>query len=376
MRILADVRLLSRGGASGIEEYTRNLLQALFAADQENEYSLFYNGFRKEPLNLNVAPRPGSGTNIIDWRIPNKILDAGTRFFGWPTIDRLIKTDLVFSPHFNILKTANAPRVVTFHDLSFLHHPYFFSAKQKFWHWLQNIQKQASEAAKIIAVSEFTKSDLVNLLNIPAEKVEVIYSGVAEDFRVIEKKELTGARPFFLSLGTLEPRKNVPAIIRAFNLLKQDALFADWQLVIAGKQGWIHRSIDREAEESPFRSDIVFTGMVKPKERVLLYNLAKVFVYPSFFEGFGFPPLEAQASGCPVVASDRTSLPEVLGKSALLIDPWRTEELAEAMREAALNHTTRERLIKTGFENASKFTWKKTAEETLKIFRDAQQKIF
>ncbi len=386
MQILVDIRLLGKGGVSGIEEYTRNLLQQILTIDRSNDYILFYNGLRKQLLDINVAPRLRSGIKVIDWHLPNKVLDFSTRFFRFPAIDNFIKTDLVFSPHFNILSVRKAPRVITFHDLSFLHHPSFFSWKQKFWHWLQNIKKQAREAEKIIAVSEFTKNDLVNLLGISPEKISVVYSGISEEFGKIAASSTSdlayrqagasevGARndhkPYILYLGTLEPRKNVPAIIRAFNILKNKAAFRDWQLVIAGRPGWLFEDILREISASPHKGDIVLKGAVSPEERVSLYNLAKVFVYPSFFEGFGFPPLEAQACGCPVVVSDRTSLPEIVGDSALLVNPWKVEDLANAVEEAALNNQLRGKLIKAGQENVKRFTWKKTAEETLEVFNN------
>lgn len=377
MQILVDVRLLCRGGTSGIEEYTRNLLGALLDCDSDNNYLLFYNGLRKKPINL--EPR-GSDleTRVLNWKIPNKLFDLSTRFLGFPAIDRFIKTDIVFSPHFNILKTADAPRVITFHDLSFVHHPQFFSRRQRFWHWLQNVKQQVREADRIIAVSEFTKSDLVNLLGAPPEKITVIYSGISEKFGKIatptnsDASELVArndGKPYILYLGTLEPRKNVPAIIRAFNILKQDPFFRDWQLVLAGRPGWLYKDVIKEADCSPYRNDIIFKGAVRPDERVSLYNLAEVFVYPSFFEGFGFPPLEAQACGCPVVASDRTSLPEVLGESALLVNPWRAEELTAAIKKIVADSGQRDRLVKSGFANAARFDWQKTAKETLKIFK-------
>ncbi|KKU83908.1 MAG: putative glycosyltransferase [Parcubacteria group bacterium GW2011_GWA2_47_8b] len=382
MQILADIRLLGRGGVSGIEEYTRNLMRTLLKTDQQNDYSLFYNGFRKFSISPPTPSLPAGQaglrragnfqTKIINWRIPNKLFDMSTRFLGWPAIDKIVKTDLVFSPHFNILKTAKAPRIVTFHDLSFLHHPYFFSRRQRFWHWLQGIKEQARRADKIIAVSEFTKSDLVNLLGVPTEKIQVIYSGIAEEFRAIANNANflpnNANKPFILCLGTLEPRKNVTAIIRAFNILKADPSFKDWQLVIAGRPGWLFKNILKEAKLSVWRDDIIFRGAVSGDERVLLYNLARVFVYPSFFEGFGFPPLEAQACGCPTVAADRTSLPEILGDSALLVNPWKVEDLAGAIKKAATDERERKRLIKNGLENARRFSWEKTAKQTLELF--------
>ncbi len=368
MRILADIRLLSRGGVSGIEEYTRNLLTSLLALDKENRYTLFYNGLRKLPLASQLPAVGYQNIAVIDRRIPNKIFDFSVKFLNFPAVDRFMEADVVFSPHFNILKTAK-PRVITFHDLSFLHHPYFFSRRQKFWHWMQDVRRQAAEAAKIIAVSEFTKSDLVNLLGVPSEKVEVIYSGISPEFKHLTRPMLHDARPYILYLGTLEPRKNVAAIIRAFNVIKTYPEFSDWQLVLAGRPGWLYENINREVKASPYGADIVFAGSVKTEDRVLLYNLAKVFVYPSFFEGFGFPPLEAQACGCPVVASDRTSLPETLGESALLVNPWKIEELAEAIREAALNQKTRAHLIEAGAKNVARFNWAKAAGETLKVLQ-------
>lgn len=372
MRILADTRLLGRGETSGIHEYTSQILRSFFEIGG-HEYVLFNNGFRKTiPLNSQIAQYPNN--KLIDWHIPNRLLDFSTKFFGFPAIDDFITSDVVFSPHFNILKTKKTPRVITFHDLSFLHHPEFFSWKQKFWHWLQDYQKQAGSAAKIIAVSEFTKSDLVNLLKVPAEKIEVVYSGIGSEFRKLDKEKVNQfARfhgfdaPVLLYLGTLEPRKNIAAVIRAFNIIKEDANFADLKLVLAGRPGWMYQDVLKEATKSRFAKDIVFWGKIRAEDRVLLYNSARAFVYPSFFEGFGFPPLEAQACGCPAIVANRTSLPEVVGDSALLIDPWRIDYLADAIKSALCDSALRDKLINAGFENAKKFSWQTTARKTLKI---------
>lgn len=373
MKILIDIRLLSRGGTSGVEEYTLNLLRTLLAIDSENEYVFFYNGFRKKPLDLNFQ-----NTKIVDWKIPNKLLDLSTRFLSFPAIDKFIKTDVIFSPHFNILRAAKTPRVITFHDLSFLHHSYFFSWKQKFWHWLQNCRKQAERAEKIIAVSEFTRSDLINLFNLPPEKIVTIYSGIGDKFRKLppEDEGLQNFRkrhkldfPFLLYLGTLEPRKNVQAIVRAFNILKANGGYKNLKLTLAGRPGWLYQHILAEIKKSPFQNDIILWGQVKSEDRVFLYNLAEVFVYSSFFEGFGFPPLEAQACGCPAVTADRTSLSEIMGESAILIDPWRVDNLAEAIKMVIEDNNSRTKLIKAGLENVKKFSWEKAAKKTLEVLK-------
>lgn len=376
-----DVRLLGRGGLSGVEEYTTEVFNHLIKADAENSYTLFYNGLRKKPL-------PGEwlqkkNVSVIDSRMPNRLMDLSVRTFSFPKIDRFIKTDLIFSPHFNILKSFRAPRIMTFHDLSFIHHPYFFSFRQKFWNWLQDYKKQAKAAAKIIADSEFTKSDLINELEISEEKIAVIYPGINPLFKKLDhnnpalnefKKKYSLNFPYLLYLGTLEPRKNIPAVIRAFSWLKDNPHFKDLRLVIAGRPGWLYKDILKEAAASKSKNHIIFWGPVESAHRVFLYNLAWVFVYPSFFEGFGFPPLEAQACGSPTIVADRTSLPEVVENSALLVNPWKIEELKNALEEILTNETTKTRLIKAGFGNVRRFTWEQTANQILKIFNSAYGK--
>ncbi len=370
MHTLVDLRLLGRGGTSGIEEYSRNLIENLMAADPAGDYSFFYNGFRKQPLAGQLSEGAMKRARLIDWNIPNKLLDLSGRFFNFPEIGRLLKADLIFSPHFNLLSAGKTPRVITFHDLSFLHHPYFFSRRQRFWHWLQNIRGQAEAASHLIAVSEFTKSDLMEFLGIPSEKISVIYPGISDIFQnsLTHQSINSSTRPYILYLGTVEPRKNVQLIIRAFNLLKEKSAFRDWQLVIAGRLGWLYQEVLREARRSLFSSDIIFRGAVGSEERVSLYNLAEVFIYPSFFEGFGFPPLEAQASGCPAIVSDRTSLPEVLGASALYVNPWKAGELAESVENLVMNTALKNRLVADGLINAARFRWEDSATQTLQVF--------
>ena len=366
MKILADARLLARGEVSGIEGYTRNLFNSLLAADKENEYWFFYNGFKKRLLNSQVSI---GSSRVINWRIPNKIFDFSSRFLGWPDLGARFKADIVFSPHFNILAGRTAPRVITFHDLSFLHHPDFFSWRQRFWHWLQNIKKQAKVAEKIIAVSEFTKNDLINTLGVPPEKIKVVYSGITEDFRPIVGQQSPLPNPYILYLGTLEPRKNVLALIKAFNVLKSESAFKDFKLILAGRRGWLYDSMLKEASHSFYKQDIIFWGPVSHEEKIRLYSFARVFVYPSFFEGFGFPPLEAQACGCPVIVADRTSLPEIMGQSAVLVDPWKTSDMFEAIKKILLDTHFREKLILAGLENIKRFSWQNTARATISIFK-------
>lgn len=373
MRVTIDIRLLGRGGRSGIEEYTEELVSRLIMAP--HQFNLFYNGRKMAPLPVAFARE---NVIVANWGLPNKLVDASMRFFGKPQI----QSDVFFSPHFNFIKTS-APRVITFHDLSFAHHPRFFSWKQRLWHHWQGWREQARKAAHIIAVSEFTKLDLVEVTHIPPEKITVIYPGINPAIKLFPKddpgleawsihRELAH-KPFILYLGTLEPRKNIPALIRAFNILHSRASFHDLELVLAGAPGWLYQEILHEIAASPAKDAIRVLGAVAPEERVFLYNKCRAFVYPSFFEGFGFPPLEAQACGAPVVAGNRTSLAETLGSSALLIDPWRIGDLAENIAECLENKGLRAKLIAAGRANAARFNWETAATKTLEILELASK---
>jgi glycosyltransferase involved in cell wall biosynthesis len=364
MKILIDIRLLSKGVSSGISGYTKELLDKIFELDKENEYWLFYNGFRRYSLPIDWLNL--ENVNILERSIPNKLLDLSLRFFNRPRIDKRIKPDLIFSPHFNILASTETPRIITIHDLSFMHFAKFFSVKQRLWHWLQNYRSQIQLAQKIIVVSEFCKRDVIDLLQIPEEKISVVYSGIKSGggfgfnsgvnsgFYRLDQKDLRRLsiqrkfglnEKFILYLGALESRKNIIALIRAFSILKAKADFADYQLVLAGRAGYGAKKIIKEANQCGFINDIKFLSNVADDERVILYNLANVFVYPSVFEGFGFPPLEAQACGTPVIVSNRTSLAEIIGSSGLYFNPWRPDELAEQIKKIETNAKVRQNKI-------------------------------
>lgn len=387
MRILIDIRLLARSGTTGIPGYTQNLVDTLIKEHPEHQYVLFYNAFRKQRA-LPSAWVHAPHVTVINRRVPNRLLSLALRCTGAPTVERLAKeagaSDVIWSPHLDLLTTSKTPHVVTVHDLSFLHYPTFFSRKYHLWSWLQRQAEQARRASRIIAVSEFTKHDLIGTLGIPPEKISVVRSGILPDFKPLApdtpalreyQAKANLKRSFILHLGSLEPRKNLPALITAFNELKQDRRFGQYELVLAGHDGYQANKIRKLARQSPAHEDIHFLGAVTDTDRILLYNLARVVVFPSFFEGFGFPPLEAQACGIPVVASNRTSLPEILSSSATLVDPWRTHELARAISGIETNAKMREHIIAAGIKNAAAFTWTRAAQETLDALKLAHQHI-
>ncbi|MFA6364816.1 MAG: glycosyltransferase family 1 protein [Candidatus Paceibacterota bacterium] len=376
MNILIDVRLLSKGRISGIEEYTKSLIHSLLKEGSKDTFHFFYNGFRKAPFPTEWKTAPNA--HLIEWNIPNKLLDLTTRFLGWPRVEQIAHVDLVFSPHFNLLPaTKHTKRVITFHDLSFLHFPEFYPLRKRLWHWQQDYRTQAMRADALIAVSEFTRQDLISTFHLPEEKVHTVYSGINPFFSELPEESPERARfakeknlqqPFLLFTGVLEPRKNVSGIIRAFNEIKKNPYHRELQLVIVGRKGWLYDTIFRDAAMSPWSRDIRFWGEASLEDLNLLYNLASVFVYPSFFEGFGFPPLEAQACGLPVITSNRSSLPEIVGESALLVDPWKTDELITSIDLVLRDTTLANDLKKRGRINSTRFSWQQTATQLLELF--------
>ncbi len=368
MRIGFDLRVLSTGRITGIEEYTLQLAKHLVANDRDNTYAFYYNSF-SSPLDPFFSDK-----DVYYNQSPNKFLDLSLKLFSRPYLDVLTKSELFFSPHCLLTPLQQAERVLTVHDLSFVRFPEFFSARHHFWLRWMDIKKQIKNADRIVVPSNCTKYDLVDLFNVPEEKIRRIYHGVDSFFsKRFEEDELRQFRKehqlpekFILYLGTIEPRKNITNLIRAVELVLDE--YRDVHLVIAGNLGWLFKKSLRAIGESRHRDRILLKQGLLSKDRPKLYQSAQAFVYPSFFEGFGLQPIEAQMSHVPVVASNRSSLPEILGDSAILIDPYNILDLAEALKIVLTEEKTRARLIRKGKENAVQFSWDLAAEQYLDLF--------
>ena len=382
MIIGIDIRMLARGMKTGVEEYTTNLLANMLSLDQNIRYKLFYNGYQKIKLDYDWLKLPN--VELRQYRIPNRFLDASLYFFDYPKIDKLLKeVDVFFSPHIFLSSVSKKCKsVMTFHDLSFEKYPEFYSASKNYWHFSMNPKKQARKTDKIIAVSESTKNDLVGLYNINPEKIKVIYSGInpvsSIQYPVSSiskiKKKYNLPEKYILYLGTLEPRKNIIGLIKAFEIFKTKLKSrgrhsgmspSGFKLVIAGSKGWLYRDIFKTVKNSPVKNDIIFTGFIDDEDKSILYSQAELFVYPSFYEGFGFPPLEAMACGTLVITSNFSSLPEAVGDAAIMINPYNLDELYRAMEMVLNDDKLKNTLIKKGFEQTKKFSWQKCARETL-----------
>lgn len=365
MRIGIDLRALDGKERSGVGEFTAELIKSVLVVDTTNEYFLFHNAFSTD------ATKEFEGNNVhyIQNNIPNKLFNATTLFFKHPHIDKLCheKLDVFFSPNLNFTALSKGTKhILTIHDISFLLFPEHLTAKQRLWHRLVQPKKQCENAAHIITPSENTKRDLVSHLNIAPEKISVIYPGytVKTDTAQNTQQKYNLTNPYILFLGTTEPRKNIPALIRGY-----EAAFAElpipYDLVIAGATGWKQEELLATINSSPLRERIKMLGYIDPNDKTALIKQAAVFVYPSWYEGFGFPVLEALTAGTPVITSNRSSLLEVGEDACYFVQPHNALEIKHGLLTTLNNPIYRAEKIKKGLAQAQKFSWKQAAEQWL-----------
>jgi len=379
MTIGIDIRVLSGRAKSGIEEYTENLLAHMLPLDKSLKFKLFYSSFSQELNSYDWLLEPN--VEVHKFKIPSKVLFFSANAFKLPKIDQLLGgVDVFFSPHFFIAPLSKAcKRVTTFHDLSYVQFPEFLSVRKNIWHNFEmKPAKQSRFSDRIIAVSESTKSDLIKIYGIDPAKIEVIHSGVAPSIYRPSEEQLQDFKKvnnlpdkFILYLGKFEPRKNIIGIIKAFNIIKSGGKFSDLKLILAGSRGWLYKDIFKEFSKSDHKDSIILKDHIIDKERSFYYSLASVFVYPSFFEGFGFPPLEAMVCGIPVITSYNTSLPEVVGRGGILLDPHNINDLASSMAMILDNKELSSQFVSLGIAQAGKFNWHSTAEKTLECLLEA-----
>ena len=349
--------------SGGAKEYTRQLIHHLLKVDPQNEYFIYY----KSNKFLRSFPDPNAHESVIPFS--NRFL---WDYIGLPLFAAHNKLDLVWSPSYIIPFTLHRRSAVTFHDLAY----FFFSEA---YQWADITYMQAAipgsikRATAILSVSESTKADIIHLSPEAKPKTFVTYEAASPLFRRIsDEVTLSSVRktyhldqPFIFFAGSISPRKGLPLLVKAFIALKKKYK-VNHKLVITGGRQWGAKNQEIFNGISP--SDVQILGHVPDDVLPVLYSLSDLFVFPSLYEGFGLPLLEAMACGCPVVCSDRTSLPEVAGDAALLVNPENTAELADAMAEIIKNKAKRMELISRGYERASAFSWENTAINTLKVF--------
>ncbi|MCB9098059.1 MAG: glycosyltransferase family 4 protein [Anaerolineales bacterium] len=359
--------------SGGIGRYTRGLITTLAQLDRQNHYLLMHtpdspaDGLRAFESQPNFSHRQyplAERWMTIGWH--RAYLPLPVEFFTGPV-------DLFHSPNFILPPVRRAKTLLTVHDLSFIRHPQ--GAVDKLRRWLEQVVPRSLERADhVLADSASTRRDLIEIFNLPAAAITVVGAGVEPRFRPItDPVELArvAARynlppKFILSLGTLEPRKNFTGLINAFS---QSPVRQTHHLVIAGGKGWLYDDIFAAAAASPVADRIHLIGFVDDEVLPALYSLADVFAYPSHYEGFGIPVIEAMACGTPVVCADNSCLPEVAGQSAVQIAATDIEALAEALHRLTTDPSLRARAITAGFVQAQKFNWPAAAQRLLTVYR-------
>lgn len=278
--------------------------------------------------------------------------------------------DIYWQPNFIPLKNINAKKVVTtVHDFSCILHK-DYHPKERIDYFENNFFQNIINSDIIITGSNFTKQEILQRLNFKEEKVKVIYHGVNHDiFKVYEDIQLDFDLPkkFIFSVGSIEPRKNLLGLLKAYNLLPK-SLKDEYKLVLAGFKGWENKEIMEQIE---FNKDYIhYLGFITDEQLAKVYNKATCFVFPSFYEGFGLPPIEAMASGTPVISSDQTSMPEVCQDAAIYCNPYNIQDISNKIELLLNDKKLQSKLIKKGLIKAKEYTWDKSAKEHTKVFKE------
>lgn len=362
MRFSIDAHAIGRH-LTGNEVYVRSLLEGFASLDKKSEF-IAYTSVRgaEEYVPSRIRTRRVSENPFIRLGI-----DLARRVRAdAPDLLHVQYTAPLFCP---------APVVVSIHDVSYLEHPEFFPASRRVQLRI-SVERTVRRAAKILTLSEFSRQGIARSYGLDPEKIAVVPAACAEIFRPVSRpkaKSFVEGRfqigyPFVLCVGDLQPRKNPLGLIRAFEELVGNCPELPHHLVMVGKDTWYASKVHHAAENSPFGNRIHFTGYVDDAELLQLYNACDIFVFPSFYEGFGIPVLEAMACGRAVACSNASAMPEVAGSAAVLFDPRSTEEMTIAMRDLLRNAELRARKERLGQQNAARFSWKGTAKQTLDVY--------
>jgi glycosyltransferase involved in cell wall biosynthesis len=365
MRIGIDARLVYYSKA-GIGQYILRLVEALAALKaEEDEFVLLQS--RKDHTQI-VDDHNFSRVSL--WTPSHHRLEQTALRFE---IGRL-RLDLLHSPDFIPPFRRNCESVITIHDLAFLLYPHFLTKESA--RYYGQIDQAVRRTDHIIAVSESTRQDTIKLLGVPERKITVIHEAANPIYRRIDADEARRHvvktygldQRYILFVSTIEPRKNLPGLLQAYRKLLDDYKCPE-RLVLAGSPGWLSEEVYQMVETLRLDDHVRFLGRVPSEHLVYLYNAAQLLVHPSFYEGFGLPPLEAMTCGTPAIVSNVSALPEVVGDAALLIDPHDIEGLTVAMWRALTDEDLRASLIAKGFKRAQMFSWERAAQETLDVYR-------
>ncbi len=362
--------------SNGSGQYVTQLLKTLVQIDEDNDYVVL----GPRPLTIQHAPYPYRVYPVPTPTAKSENIAKVTwEQFTAPTAARQEHADIYHVPYFAPPLLPRTPTVVTIQDIIPLRLPAYQPAG-KVKTYMQLVARASHRATEVIAISQHVKQDIIDVLHIPAERIHVIYQAASEDYQpIVDPQRLAQARTrygvgerYIFYLGGLDQRKNVPQLVRAFAHLYAKIGDPHLQLLIAGNPD--KQKGDLFPDPRPVASSLGMEGQIiyrfiEEEDKAAMYSGASLFVFPSLYEGFGLTPLEAMACGAPVVCSNRTSLPEVVGDAALLVDPENITALVEAMRSVLVNDELRADLRARSLQRAKVFTWRKTASETLAVYQ-------
>jgi len=382
VKIAIDISPLATRKRTGIPNYIFNLCQNLPIVDENNKYLLFgasfgyYQSLQAATKEMRISKHPNMSARIS--RVPRAALRLMWKYVHVPSAESLVRqkitvlhgTDRITAP------PKKAKIVVTVFDLTPIKHPTYHT-KGMISRYISDFPHLLKNADKVIAISNCTKNDIIEHFDIAEERVQVTPLAANDDYKQISDKhaidKIKGIydidKDYILFVGTLEPRKNLVNLLKAYSILP-DYLKRDYALVLCGKKGWYYEEIFETVRELKLENKVIFTGYVPDEYIPLLMNGAAVFVYPSFYEGFGLPPLEAMACGTPVISTNVSSIPEVVGDAGILVSPTDVEELSDAMLRVLDNETLKAQLSEKGLKQASKFSWRATAEKTMEVYNE------
>jgi glycosyltransferase involved in cell wall biosynthesis len=371
MNIIVDLRPLIGRKTSGVKVYIRNLLRHLLSIDKKNNYFFWINAYGDQSAILREFKSKNLKT--IQTTIPNKVLNLMLVLFKRPYIDKFlgIKADIFFMPDMRPFSvTPRIKSICTVHDLSFKHYPKYFSLLTRLWHLFINPKYIFKRVNSLIAVSKFTKEDIIKTYNIKSDKISVIHEGhpewenlkINKDEKVKTGRKYNLPPRYFLALFALEPRKNLERLMKAFIIFKKTDK-SGIKLVIAGeKDKKIFSKIN--IIKSPH---IMTIGFIDEKDKACLYHMSEAFVYPSVFEGFGLPLIEAISIKVPVITSNTSSMPEVCGHAALYFNPENISSITACLHQI-LKKDNQKKVLSFCEEQSKKFTWYLCAGKTLQLF--------
>lgn len=364
MKIAVNTRLLLANRLEGIGWFTYETLKRIVVNNPEHQFFfLFDRPYSKEYVfSENVTPvvLPPQSRHPILWYIWFEL--SVTRFLKRNKIDLFISPDGYLST-----KTA-VPSIAVIHDINFAHHPEGMP-RLAGWYFNHYFPKFAQKAARIVTVSEYSKMDIATTYNLSPDKISVAYNGVNSAYRILSQQEineereaLTKGKPYFLFVGAFNPRKNVARLLKAFDLFRQKH-DEDYKLVLVGEKMFKTSDIDLAYAEMKFKDDVIFAGRLNINRLQRVMGAAFSLVFVPYFEGFGIPLVEAMRCGIPIIASNKTSIPEVTQHAAILVDPFSVEDIANSMIQLASNPLLASELRNRGLERVMMFSWENTADK-------------